>query len=197
MLTGTATVFRYEALQAVKEARAKGVLPGAPYIYDVRVLTEDNELTLALLHLGYKIRSPKGCKLTTEVMSTWTDLAKQRLRWKRGALENLFDYGITRVTIEYWLRQLLSLIGVMVIVIYLASIIVSLLITGLVTIHPLWMAITAIFIVERVITVRSRGITQMIISAILVVEMIYDVFLQGVQAWAFFQAALKTERKWT
>ena len=71
-----------------------GTLPGAPaQVYDTNVLTEDNELTLALLHLGYAILSPRQCLLETEVMTDWHALWHQRLRWKRGALENLIDYG--------------------------------------------------------------------------------------------------------
>jgi poly-beta-1,6-N-acetyl-D-glucosamine synthase len=78
------------------------LLPGgAAQVYDTSVLTEDNELTLALLHLGYKVVSPKGCRLTTEVMEPWRDLYRQRLRWKRGPIETLRDYGLTRVTARY------------------------------------------------------------------------------------------------
>ena len=87
---------------------------GSLQVYDTAVLTEDNELTLALLHLGYTVTSPEGCRLTTEVMESWGDLYRQRLRWKRGAIENLFDYGLTRVTVRYWLRQLMTLLGIVV-----------------------------------------------------------------------------------
>ena len=38
-------------------------------------------------------------------MASWSDLARQRVRWKRGAVENLVDYGLTRVTAPYWGRQ--------------------------------------------------------------------------------------------
>ena len=96
VLTGTATLFSVRTLRHVIWARQKGVLPGkAAQVYDTKVVTEDNELTLALLHLGYKVVSPKGCRLTTEVMESWRDLYRQ-LRWKRGALENLRDYGVTK-----------------------------------------------------------------------------------------------------
>jgi len=69
------------------EARRARRLPGRPAVHDVRVLTEDNELTLAIPHLDFRILCPAGCTLTTEVMATWGDLFRQRLRWKRGALE--------------------------------------------------------------------------------------------------------------
>lgn len=196
VLTGTATVFRVSVLLEVRAARAAGRLPGASQVYDTRVLTEDNELTLALLHLGHSIISPRGCRLTTEVMPTWRSLAQQRLRWKRGALENLTDYGWTSVTRRYWGRQLLSLLGVLVTVVYLASLTASLLLNGSPQLDPLWLGITAIFIVERVVTVRSRGAAQMLLSSVLVVEMVFDVFLQGVQARAFLDSLLGRERQW-
>jgi len=197
VLTGTATVFRVSVLLEVLEARANGRLPGgARQIYDTRVLTEDNELTLGLLHLGHRIISPQGCRLTTEVMPTWRALAQQRLRWKRGALENLNDYGWTPITRRYWGRQALSLMGVIVTFVYLSTIAWSLLAGGGLHLHPLWLVVTGIFIVERVVTVRSRGAVQMLLASVLVVEMVFDVFLQGVQARAFLDSALHRERRW-
>ncbi|MGW5265025.1 glycosyltransferase family 2 protein [Microbispora sp. NPDC004025] len=196
VLTGTATLFRAIALKEVVRARRGGRLPGRDQVYDVRVLTEDNELTLALLHLRFRILCPAECTLTTEVMETWKDLFKQRLRWKRGALENLTDYGWTRVTLPYWGRQLLSLVGIVVIFAYLGATAWSIAVTGTLTFHPLWLAVTGVFMVERIVTVRSRGARQMAVAALLFVEMIFDVFLQLAQAKAFWDAAWRRERKW-
>ncbi|MGW2312330.1 glycosyltransferase family 2 protein [Actinomadura luteofluorescens] len=196
VLTGTATIFRAATLQEVIAARRDQRLPGLPHVYDVRVLTEDNELTLAILHLGFRILCPKECTLTTEVMPTWRELAQQRLRWKRGALENLVDYGWTPVTRPYWGRQLLSLVGILVITAYLLSLTYSVIWLGGIQFSPLWAGITVIFMVERVVTVRRRGPAQMAIAATIVVEMVFDVFLQIVQARAFWQAAWRKERKW-
>ena len=39
-------------------------------------------------------------------MTTWRDLWRQRLRWHRGALENIGAYGLTRATAMYWGQQL-------------------------------------------------------------------------------------------
>ncbi|RJL21784.1 glycosyltransferase family 2 protein [Bailinhaonella thermotolerans] len=196
VLTGTATMFRALTLQRVVEARRAGRLPGAGHVYDVRVLTEDNELTLAILHLGLRILAPARCTLKTEVMLTWRDLFRQRLRWKRGALENLTDYGWTKVTRPYWGRQLFSLAGVLVIFAYLTTTVWSIAVAGGLRIHPVWAAVTVIFIVERVVTVRARGPRHMLVAALLFVEMVFDVFLQVVQAKAFWEAAWRRERKW-
>jgi hypothetical protein len=67
---------------------------------------------------------------------------------------------------------------------------------GSVTVSPLWLAVTAFFVLERIVTVRARGRRHMLLAATLVVEMAYDVFLQAVQAVAFVQAATKQEKKW-
>jgi len=196
VLTGTAAVFLAGVLTEVIAARRSHRLPGEPHVYDTRVLTEDNELTLALLHLGHRIVSPPRCRLTTEVMPTWRQLWSQRLRWKRGAVENLRDYGWTPVTRAYWGRQLLSLVGIIVTLTYLGTVLISLLVTHTVHVYPIWLAVTAVFVIERVVTVRRRGVAQMVVAAMLVVEMVFDVFLQVCQGKAFIDSVFGTERKW-
>ena len=197
VLTGTASVFRVRVLREVQQARAVGALPdksGAGAVYDTHVLTEDNELSLALMHRGYGIVAPAECTLETEVMTSWSDLAKQRVRWKRGAVENLVCYGLTRITAPYWGRQALAGLGVLATLLYLASLVWGA-VAGL-TLNPFWIAASAIFVLERVVTVRSRGWRQMLLAAPLVVEMAYDVFLQLVQAQALAQSLLRHERRW-
>ncbi|MFC6286673.1 glycosyltransferase [Nocardioides sp. GCM10027113] len=197
VLTGTASVFPVRVLREVQQARRDGRLPdraGAGEVYDVNVLTEDNELSLALMHLGYGILAPRECTLETEVMTTWGDLARQRLRWKRGALENIVDYGLTRVTVAYWGRQLMSLLGLLATTGYLGSLAYAA--TVGFNIHPFWLAASLVFSLERVVTVRRRGWSQMAMAAVLVVEMVYDVFLQVVQGRAFAQALLRTQKEW-
>ena len=197
VLTGTATLFSARTLRHVVWARAEGLLPGdAAQVYDTNVLTEDNELTLALLHLGYHVVSPKGCRLTTEVMTTWRDLYRQRLRWKRGAIENLRDYGLTRVTARYWGRQLFTFVGIVVTLAYLSSLGWSLAANGSIDPRPLWLAVTGIFVIERVVTVRARGPVQMALAASLLVEMSFDIFLQAVHLRAIWDALMNNERKW-
>jgi cellulose synthase/poly-beta-1,6-N-acetylglucosamine synthase-like glycosyltransferase len=197
VLTGTAAMFRVDVLRRVVHARAEGLLPGdQARVYDTNVLTEDNELTLALLHLGYAIVSPQECLLETEVMTDWRSLWKQRLRWKRGALENLMDYGWTGVTSRYWGRQLLTHVGVLVTAVYLLTLLGSLAFTGTLHLHPIWMAVTVIFVAERVVSVRQRGGWQMVLAATLIVEMAFDLFLQATQAKAAWDTVTRTERTW-
>ncbi|SFT69518.1 Glycosyltransferase like family 2 [Geodermatophilus amargosae] len=198
VVTGTAAMFRAATLRRISEARLDGRVPrgdGAGGIYDTTVLTEDNELTFAILHLGYQVLSPKECTLTTEVMPTWRALWNQRLRWKRGAIENCVQYGVTRVTWRYWGRQLLTFAGVVVTFLYLGSLAASLLSSGHVKVQPFWLAVTGVFVVERVVTVRDRGWRHMVAAATMY-ELLYDVFLQLVHAKAYPDAALRRERRW-
>jgi biofilm PGA synthesis N-glycosyltransferase PgaC len=197
VLTGTASVFPAHVLREVAAARRAGKLPdrsGAGNVYDVHVLTEDNELSLALMHLGYAILAPRGCTLVTEVMTTWRDLARQRSRWKRGALENIVDYGLTPITASYWARQLLSAVGLLATALYLGCMVWG--VVAGIHLHPFWLAASLVFCVERVVTVRRRGWRQMVLAAPLVIEMFYDLYLQAVQAQAFTQAIMRSERKW-
>jgi biofilm PGA synthesis N-glycosyltransferase PgaC len=197
VLTGTAAIFLVDVLRKVVEGRASGKLPGgAAQVYDTNVLTEDNELTLALLHLGYRILSPRECLLETEIMTTWKALWNQRLRWKRGALENLLDYGFTRITWRYWGRQLLTGLGVLVTAIYLATVVLSLVTAGTIHLHPVWMAVTLIFMAERVVSVRERGWLQMLFASVLVVEMAFDFYLQATQGKALWDTLTKSEKNW-
>jgi cellulose synthase/poly-beta-1,6-N-acetylglucosamine synthase-like glycosyltransferase len=198
VVTGTAAVLRVATLREVSEARLAGALPpgdGRGGVYDTTVLTEDNELTFGLLHLGYRVLSPKECTLETEVMTSWSSLWQQRLRWKRGAVENCVQYGWTPVTRAYWGRQLLTAAGVVVTFLYLGSIAWSLAVLGGLTLQPFWLFITGIFVVERIVTVRDRGWRQMLRSA-LMYELVYDTFLQVVHGKAYLDAIRNTERRW-
>lgn len=198
VVTGTAAVFRASTLRHVSSARMSHEIPagdGRGGIYDTTVLTEDNEISFALMHLGYKILSPKGCTLTTEVMPTWRELWNQRLRWKRGAIENCVQYGLTRVTAPYWARQLVTMLGVLVTAAYLVTIIWSLVAVGTLNIQPFWLALTGVFVVERVITLRDRGMVRQVMAATLY-ELPFDIFLQICHGKAYLDSAMNRERRW-
>lgn len=108
VVSGTAAMFRLSALMAVRTARQEGkVLPKGRFVYDVSSLTEDNELTLALKTLGYDCVAP-GITCTTDVMESYASLQKQRIRWYRGAIDNLRNYGTQlpgRLRWLYWRQQ--------------------------------------------------------------------------------------------
>ena len=196
VLTGTATMFRAEALLDV--AAARGVfIPGDPgQVYDTAALTEDNELTLALKSLGATMMSPAECYVVTEIMPTWRDLWKQRQRWQRGALENLGAYGFTAATIRYWGQQL----GIGYGTVALNSALLLMLITFLAIPawiwFPFWMTIGAVFLVERVLTAWKGGWRARLLAAALFPELAYDVFLQVVFINCLWSISTGREARW-
>ncbi|RAX44214.1 glycosyltransferase family 2 protein [Arthrobacter sp. AQ5-06] len=198
VVTGTAALFRARTLRDVIAARLDGSLPpgnGRGGVYDTSVLTEDNELSFALLTLCYRIKSPADCTLVTEVMPSWRDLGAQRLRWKRGAVENCVQYGWTRVTRPYWGRQILAMFGVLVTLGYFSTVAIALGTGAGLNIQPFWLAVTGVFVIERVVTVRLRGWKYMLAAATMY-ELVIDLFLQVVHAKAYLDAALNKKKAW-
>jgi cellulose synthase/poly-beta-1,6-N-acetylglucosamine synthase-like glycosyltransferase len=198
VVTGTAALFRARTLRDIVAARLDGTLPpgnGRGGVYDTSVLTEDNELSFALLTLKYRIRSPADCTLVTEVMPTWRELWAQRLRWKRGAVENCVQYGWTAVTRPYWGRQALSVVGVAITLAYLSTMAVALATGQGLHVQPFWLAVTGVFVIERVVTVRLRGWKYMLAAATMY-ELVIDLFLQVVHAKAYADAVFNKKKAW-
>jgi cellulose synthase/poly-beta-1,6-N-acetylglucosamine synthase-like glycosyltransferase len=195
-ITGVGTLFRVSALRAVAGAVASGRLPdsGGGFVYSYATLTEDNWMTLALKHLGLRYVSPKNATMSTEAMLTWTALARQRLRWKRGAFEDLLSFGLTRHTLKGWGLQLVSTLGVIATLAYLGSLVLS----PWLGFHPkLWfLAITVVYAAERVVTVASRGWRVQLFSAAVFPEWFYDLFLQSVQVRALWGTLWRTSKSW-
>ncbi|MGH3204010.1 MAG: glycosyltransferase family 2 protein [Streptosporangiaceae bacterium] len=195
-ITGVGTLFRVSALRAVAAAIADGRLPdsGGGFVYSYATLTEDNWMTLALKHLGFGFVCPKGATMSTEAMPTWKDLARQRLRWKRGAFEDLLSFGLTRHTLKGWGLQLVSTIGVIATLVYLGTLVAA----PWLGFHPrLWfLAITLVYSLERVVTVASRGRKVQLFSAAVFPEWCYDLFLQSVQIRALWGVLWRTSKSW-
>lgn len=194
VLTGTASVFRASALRAVAEAR--GVqLPGRNGdVYDTFALTEDNELTIAIKSLGGLSVSPNECTVVTELMPSWKMLWAQRLRWQRGALENLGAYGVTPQTMRYWAQQIGIGYGVLALFSYFALIILMILAVETWVWFPFWLGVGMLFAVERTVTVWRGGWRARLVAVLVFPELVYDcflnlAFLKGVLDIAFGRSA--------
>ncbi len=196
VLTGTATMFRGEALLDVAAARGIYIPGEAGKVYDTTALTEDNELTLALKSLGATMISPSECTVVTELMPTWRNLWIQRLRWQRGALENLGAYGMTRATIRYWGQQFGIGYGAIALNSSIALAIITLFSLDRFIWFPFWSSVGAIFVVERVITVWRNGRKGVLLAFLLIPELLYDVFLQVVFFNALFKITLGQVAHW-
>ncbi len=60
--------------------------------FSTTTLTEDLEMGLRLTENGYKIGYISNNFVYTECPETWKDFLKQRIRWTRGFIENIFHY---------------------------------------------------------------------------------------------------------
>jgi len=177
VLTGTASLFRSTALRTVAANRGASIPGIRGDVYDTAALTEDNELTLALKSLGALIISPAECTVVTEVMPTVGALWVQRLRWQRGALENLGAYGLTPATFRYWAQQL----GIGYSVIALSGFVLLIMITVFAVNawvwFPFWLGLGVVFTAERVVSVWNGGWRARLLAAALVPELIFDIVL--------------------
>ncbi len=196
VLTGTASLFRAYALRALAEARGSLVPGTAGQVYDTLAMTEDNEITLALKTLGARMTSPPECRVTTEIMSSWSALWRQRLRWQRGAVENIGAYGFTRTTASYWGQQLALAYGVIALNSYFLLMTVGLLASDSVRWSPFWIGISLIFILERVVTVWAAGWRGRALAAPLFVEIGYALFLQATFVTSLLQIATGRKAGW-
>lgn len=196
VLTGTASLFRPRALRTVAHSRGHFIPGTTGDVYDTTSLTEDNELTIALKSLGALMISPSRCTVVTELMPTWRTLWAQRLRWQRGALENLGAYGITPQTFRYWVQQLGIGYGVIALGAYFTLMAIMVLAQDSWVWFPFWVGLGLIFMVERVVTVWKGGWQARLLGAMLLPELVFAAVLNLVYVKGIFDIALGRSAKW-
>ncbi|HJR50694.1 MAG TPA: glycosyltransferase family 2 protein [Gemmatimonadales bacterium] len=196
VLTGTASLFRPLALRTVAEERGRSI-PGIPGdVYDTVALTEDNEITLALKSLGGLMISPAQCTVVTEVMPTWRALWVQRLRWQRGALENLGAYGLRPQTLRYWAQQLGIGYGVFALTSYLVLVTMMALSLSSWVWFPFWIGLGLVFVVERVVSVWRGGWRARLLGLTLFPELFFALFLNVVYVKGILDISLRRQARW-
>jgi cellulose synthase/poly-beta-1,6-N-acetylglucosamine synthase-like glycosyltransferase len=198
VLTGTATAFTVKVLREVAAGREDGRLPKGPgKYYDERTMTEDSYMTFAVKTLGYQTPSPAECWVSTDVMPTWRMLWRQRRRWQLGALENLKTFGPwTRVTWTYTARQLVSMAELIFFVAFATTAIWSG-VAGTYRILPFWIAIGAIFWLERIVSVRKAGLKATLIASVTLIDLGYGCFLKAVNIYSYAQVLRSREISWS
>lgn len=187
VLTGTATLHRVDVLRHLDVIRGE--------VYDRTALTEDNEITLAIKTLGLRCVSPADCLVETEVMPSWRDLWNQRLRWQRGALENLQTYRLTKVTAPYVVQQVGMSVGVLAMWLYV-TFMVHLAIVGDLYLNSWWAPLALVFLLERVVTVWHAGRRARLYASVFLLEGGYDLFLQLVMVRATLDVIFKRPARW-
>lgn len=196
VLTGTASMFRARALRTVAASRGS-LLPGIHGdVYDTAALTEDNELTLAIKSLGGLMASPDGCRVVTELMPTWRNLWTQRLRWQRGALENLGAYGPAPAMLRYWAQQLGIGYSVIALSAFWLLIGLTVLSTDRWVWFPFWLGVGSVFVLDRVVSAWKGGWRARLLAALLVPELLYDMFLDVVYVKGILDITFARNATW-
>jgi cellulose synthase/poly-beta-1,6-N-acetylglucosamine synthase-like glycosyltransferase len=187
ILVGTSTLLPAGLLREVIAARRAGRLP-AGYVYVPQSQTEDFELTLAAKTLGWRTVSPRGCDAITDVMPTVGKLWHQRIRWMQGGVEDLRRYGWTRVTIGFHIRRAWILFGLASMLLFYGTLAATYAVAGTVAVSLPWAVLTLVFVIDRVTGVRAQGWASMLFAALLVPEILYNMFAQVVYVTALVRA---------
>ena len=197
VLTGTASLFRADALAAVAEHRGS-TLPGSPgQVYDTISLTEDNELTLALKTLGARLLSPASLPGTDRadadvagpVASTGT-LAAGCAREHRDVRRLVGHRSVLAPTVRSRLRRLRPVLVLWPSRSWRGSRLAfspsscSGLLVGL------------LFAVERTVTVWEGGWRARLVAAPLLIELGYAIFLQAVYVKSLIDIATGRSKEW-
>lgn len=113
-----------------------------------------------------------------------------------GALENLRRYGLTSTTLPYFARQLLIHIGILFLPFFLTVLFVATVQTGQFPWSWPWFFVSFILVVERVWTVRRGGRRGVVLAALIVPEILYDIFIHLVFVHALGDAVTGARANW-
>jgi hypothetical protein len=198
VLSGTATLASVRALRSVFHGRQTGQLPNGPGwgVYNPTTGTEDYELTLCLRRLGYRPLTPANCGVITDVMDTLGKWHGQRVRWYWGAMTNLRQHGLNRITAPYFASIAATFAGIGLTIAYLGLLLATIVLTGSIAFEPLWLLPTLVIITERVWTVRHQGARGVLVAALFLPELVYDWLRQVVWIHAALNAVSGAEQKW-
>jgi cellulose synthase/poly-beta-1,6-N-acetylglucosamine synthase-like glycosyltransferase len=191
VLSGAACMFTVGALRKVAELRGSPVLPGRRgLVYLQESLTEDYELTVALMRIGYEPRNAEECEVVTDVMSTWRDWSVQRLRWQRGTLETLFCYGWIPHTRKAWAIQVWtyfrSLVPLLMVLYWAYAIAFE-----TITLQLFWLVVLPVFMLEQLVSAWRAGPRARLSALVLVPMWLYDV----AQSLVYWRALLRSLRR--
>ena len=205
VLSGTASLISWDSLKDIKKARTTGKsIPKGSGYYDIYSMTEDNELTLALLTLGYTIPHV-NTESVTDVMEDYKSLYHQRKRWYMGALQNIQMYGLKMpvwMRFIYWLQQIglyFSLaLTPLVLFAFVTWSIEEIISKGFVTGSFLTVGVVlfCIYVFVQVITVWNQGWKARLLALAYIPEIVYGILLLVFYAGALWSFILKKDLHW-
>ena len=109
--------------------------------------------------------------------------------------ENLRHYKLSKVTRPYFIQQGIMILGMFAMWLFIGLTILSA-VTGNFHIQLLWLAIGLIFVVERIVTVWKGGYKSLAVAVPMVIEFVYDLFLQAVIVRSIFDIVSGRQADW-
>lgn len=199
-LSGAAQTLKVKVIREVVAARVRGDLPGEDAMYNTDAISEDMELTIAVKTLGFRAMASSRCRCVTDMMPTIKDLWVQRIRWIQGGMVELRRYGYTKITKPMIVRQYLSGFNVLFTLAWIAY---SIYLTSILgwqrfdySSQPLWALVTLFFAGERAFTARKAGWRGSLVAALLVPELLYELFRQTVFVISLTRHLRRVEIRW-
>ena len=195
VLSGCGTLLRVSALREVARRRGTDLHGRRGEYYNSSSITEDFELTLALMTLGYQCRCVTSSVAYTELMPTWKNLRQQRLRWQKGTIRDLLNFGVTQVTWRHWLRLLGGYLSYVIQAVCIFVIAASLLARQRYNL-PWGLGVLALTLIERLWTCRAAGWRGLVTAVLTVPELAYNIFLAAVMLWALTTELARRDIAW-
>jgi cellulose synthase/poly-beta-1,6-N-acetylglucosamine synthase-like glycosyltransferase len=132
----------------------------------------------------------------TELMPDLRSLWRQRLRWERGAMENIATYGITLTTSRYWSQQLGLAYSVFALWTYFLLIALQIVSSDTWVWYPFWIIMALVFIAEKVWSVRKSDWKAKLLASTLLIELLYDTYLGIIFVKGVIDMALRKQAHW-
>lgn len=186
ILHGLCSVFRFAALKEVG-----GYSPGH--------LLEDYDLTIRLKRAGWRAMFCPRMKAWTKVPNTLKGLVRQRLRWMRGGMDILLQYGLNRFTWTEFLQHALFLMLFSGILTYVALTAFSVGWQMRLMFHPLTAALAGvnyIWSLYRLRYVDRLGVADVVIRSLLLPELVLAMILSFFQMAAYYLSLFRRPQKW-
>jgi hypothetical protein len=111
-------------------------------------------------------------------------------------MENIATYGINSTTARYWSQQLGLAYSVFALWTYFLLIVLQVVSSDTWIWYPFWILMGAVFIAEKVWTVRNAGWKARLLASLLFIELFYDTFLGIIFAKGSIDMALKRQAHW-
>jgi cellulose synthase/poly-beta-1,6-N-acetylglucosamine synthase-like glycosyltransferase len=116
VLPGAGVMFRGSVLRTIADRPDRE----GPWSYESA--TEDFELTYRIREAGWHCGVSGDVRAYTDSMRTVRALWGQRLKWQGGTLEDLFRFGLNRLTLRDWVAQGAGMLNVVTRLLWLTMI---------------------------------------------------------------------------